>query len=58
MANHVHLIVGVPGDPDPATLLRDFKSYASRALNLNSGDSRPPSGTWWTEQGAKRKNLD
>ena len=34
MANHVHLVVGVPGDPDPSALLRDFKSYASRALNL------------------------
>ena len=31
MANHVHLVVGVPGDPDPSALLRDFKSYASRA---------------------------
>ena len=35
MANHVHLVVGVPGDPDPSALLRDFKSYASRALNVN-----------------------
>ena len=34
MANHVHLVVGVPGDPDPSALLGDFKSYASRALNL------------------------
>src|SRR5262249_8467495 len=32
MANHVHLVVGVPGDPDPAKLLHDFKSYATRAL--------------------------
>jgi REP element-mobilizing transposase RayT len=56
MANHVHLVVGVPGDPDPAALLRDFKSYASRALNRQH--TRPVDGTWWTEQGSKRKISD
>jgi REP element-mobilizing transposase RayT len=52
MANHVHLVVGVSGDPDPAILLRDFKSYASRALNA----TRPgrPGGRWWTESGSRR----
>jgi REP element-mobilizing transposase RayT len=53
MANHVHLVVGVPGDPDPETLLRDFKSYGSRALNRHGGT--PASGTWWTTSGSKRK---
>jgi len=53
MANHVQLVVGVSGDPDPASLLRDFKSYASRALNGRF--ARPEGGTWWTEQGSKRK---
>jgi REP element-mobilizing transposase RayT len=53
MANHVHLIVGVPGDPSPADVLRDFKSYGSRALNRRWG--KPESGTWWTESGSKRK---
>lgn len=43
-------------DPDPSTLLRDFKSYASRCLNRLSG--KPASGTWWTEQGSKRKVKD
>jgi hypothetical protein len=33
MANHIHLVVGVPGDPDPKKILGDFKSYGSRALN-------------------------
>ena len=33
MANHIHVVVGVPGDPEPDTLLRDFKSYASLCLN-------------------------
>src|SRR5437016_11908741 len=26
MANHAHVVVGVPGDPEPEDLLRDFKS--------------------------------
>jgi hypothetical protein len=56
MANHVHLVVGVPGDPDPSALLRDFKSYASRALNLR--DRRSVKPRWWTEQGSKRKIAD
>ncbi len=56
MANHVHLAVGVPGDPDPSALLRDFKSYASRALNLR--DRRSVKPKWWTEQGSKRKIAD
>ena len=53
MATHVHLVVGVEGDPEPETILRDFKSYASRTLNRRW--KRPPSGTWWTESGSKRK---
>ena len=53
MANHVHLVVGVAGDPEPWVLMRDFKGYASRALNRKFG--RRPSDTWWTEQGSKRK---
>lgn len=56
MATHIHLLVGVPGDPDPNTLLRDFKSYASRCLNR--GWDRPGSDTWWTESGSKRKKAD
>jgi REP element-mobilizing transposase RayT len=53
MRNHVHLVVGVPGDPDPSDLLGDLKSYGSRALNRRWG--KPASGTWWTEAGSKRK---
>lgn len=56
MANHIHLVVGVFGDPEPSNLLRDFKSYASGALNRQF--SKPQSGTWWTEQGSKRKIKD
>jgi REP element-mobilizing transposase RayT len=53
MANHVHLVVGVPGDPDPEKLLGDFKAYATRALNHGWG--RRPNGRWWTQSGSKRK---
>jgi REP element-mobilizing transposase RayT len=56
MANHIHLVVGVPGDPDPSALIRDFKSYASRALNHRDRVAARPS--WWTEQGSKRKIAD
>ena len=55
MRNHCHVFVGVPGDPEPDTLLRDFKSYGSRALNRRW--PKPPSGTWWTEGGSKRKKA-
>ncbi len=53
MANHCHIVVGVPGDPDPKTLLGDFKSYGSR--KLNSHWQTPVSDTWWTESGSKRR---
>jgi REP element-mobilizing transposase RayT len=53
MTSHIHLVVGTPGDPDPSTLLADFKSYGSRALNKSW--SKPVSETWWTDSGSKRK---
>ena len=56
MSNHVHLVVGVNGDPEPDTLLRDFKSYGSRKLNGIWG--KPENGTWWTESGSTRKLPD
>jgi REP element-mobilizing transposase RayT len=56
MANHVHLVVGVLDDPEPDTLLRDFKSYGSR--NLNGLFGKPASGTWWTASGSRRKLPD
>jgi REP element-mobilizing transposase RayT len=56
MGPHVHLVVGVPGDPDPSDILGDFKSYGSRVLNRRW--PRPKSGTWWTESGSKRKLPD
>lgn len=56
IANHVHIVVGVPGDPEPSELLGDFKSYGSRRLNQRFG--KPKSGTWWTESGSRRKLPD
>jgi hypothetical protein len=43
MANHVHLLVGVPGDPDTEGRLRDFKSDGSRRLDREFGG--PSGGT-------------
>jgi hypothetical protein len=34
LSNHVHLVVGVNGDPDPTKVLGDFKAYGSRALSI------------------------
>ncbi len=53
MRNHVHIVVGVPGDPEPETLLGSFKSYGSRRLNREFG--KRESDTWWTEGGSKRR---
>jgi REP element-mobilizing transposase RayT len=55
MMNHIHILVGVPGDPEPEDLLRDFKNYGSRALNRRWG--KPESDTWWTVSGSKRKSV-
>jgi REP element-mobilizing transposase RayT len=52
LATHIHLIVGVSGDPDPTTLTRDFKAYGSRRLNKSWG--KPASETWWVESGSER----
>jgi REP element-mobilizing transposase RayT len=56
LANHVHLVVGVPADPDPAKLLLDFKSYATRALKARGQVSS--GGRWWTESGSRRRLPD
>ena len=53
MADHVHLLVGVCGDPDPETLLRDFKAYGSRRLNRTGGRRR-----WWTDGGSTLKKIN
>ena len=56
MANHFHMVVSVGGDPEPRKILADFKAYGSRSLNCRYG--KPPSVTWWTTNGSKRKLKD
>ena len=56
MSQHVHIVVGVPGDPDPERILNDFKRYASQRLNRSW--TTPKSGRWWTRRGSKRKLQD
>jgi hypothetical protein len=53
MANHWHAVLQVHGDPNPKKLLADLKAYGTRALNRAYG--QPPSETWWTGRGSKRK---
>ena len=52
MANHFHAVVGAEEAVTPETILRDLKSYGSRALSRKW--STPASGTWWTQGGSKR----
>ena len=56
MFNHFHIVVGVPGDPDPSKVLGDFKSWCTRALSQHFG--APASKTWWTASGSKRRLRD
>ena len=56
MHTHIHMVVGVAGDPDPEKILGDFKAYGSRCLNRGWG--QPASVTWWTTGGSTRKLPD
>jgi len=56
MSNHTHLVVGVPGDPDPESILETLKSWATRALKKLR--PLPPNGTFWTAKGSKRRLKD
>lgn len=51
MPFHVHVVVTVPGDPDPDAIVRDLKAYASRALNRTF---RKPLTSWWTRGSSNR----
>ncbi len=55
MANHFHLIVTAPESTSTDVLLRDLKSYASRALNLKW--AKPLSGRWWTTSASRRRLI-
>jgi len=39
MPTHIHLVVGVSGDPPPEKIIGNFKSYGSRTLNLRWGEA-------------------
>ena len=56
MFDHFHIVVSVPGDPEPSKVLGDFKSWGTRTLSKRFGE--PASKTWWTERGSKRKLPD
>ena len=53
LATHVHLVVGVPGDPDPERLLADVKAWCSRRLNRECGRREH----WWVQSGSCRKKA-
>jgi len=52
MFDHSHVIVSVPGDPDPQSILETLKSWATRALKQYR--PLPANGTFWTAKGSKR----
>jgi REP element-mobilizing transposase RayT len=52
LSNHVHLVFGVPEDPDPSEMLKSWKSYASRVLNRTG--AKPPAPRWFADGGSKR----
>lgn len=56
MRNHVHLVVVADDAAKSADLLRTFKSYASRALNVDN--SEPICGRWWTTSASRRTLPD
>jgi REP element-mobilizing transposase RayT len=56
MYNHTHIVVGVPGDPDPDSIRETFKSWATRALKKLR--PLPPNGAFWTTRGSERKLPD
>lgn len=53
MDDHIHLVVGVRGDPDPEKVLGDFKAYGTRKLNNGWGRREH----WWSQSGSKRKKA-
>jgi REP element-mobilizing transposase RayT len=50
MANHIHVVLGVPGDPDSEKLLGDLKAWGTRRLNDGWGRR----ARWWTQGGSRR----
>ena len=53
MYNHTHVVVAVPDDPEPQSILETLKSWATRAVKKLR--PLPPNGTFWTGKGSTRK---
>jgi hypothetical protein len=56
MYNHTHVVVGVSGDPGPASVRETLKGWATRAVKKLR--PLPPNGTFWTAKGSNRKLPD
>lgn len=56
MNNHTHIVVEVPGDLAPKSVLETFKSWATRAVKKIR--PLPPNGRFWTAKGSRRKLPD
>ena len=48
MVNHIHLVFGVAGDPDPSEILKSWKSYASRASTRLG--PKPTAPRWFADR--------
>ncbi len=55
ISNHLHILFGVPGDPDKDAMLAELKAYCSRELNKLE---RRPKGWWWADGGSTRAIRD
>jgi len=53
MTNHFHVVVAANDGTRSSSILRDLKSYGSRALSQRW--SKPASDTWWTKSGSRRR---
>jgi REP element-mobilizing transposase RayT len=56
MHNHTHIVIGVPGDPDPDSIVKTLKAWATRAVKKVR--PLPSNGAFWTGGGSKRKLPD
>jgi len=54
LGNHIHIVFGAPGDPNPSEMLKTLKAYASRALNRNG---KPQNAPRWFADGGSTSNL-
>jgi REP element-mobilizing transposase RayT len=53
LTDHVHVVIRAPDTASGTDILRDLKSYSSRALNGDAGVA----ARWWAERGSTRKLI-